>query len=331
MQIFFIQTEEYHLVKALKAESISFFAQLNNCNEGDYLIFLVNKKIAGYARFIDDGLNIQFEKIIESDNRQNILGYIRNLFIQYFGEDFHAAIRQHSSINFDQKFISYFDDFSNDLNFYLTELDYLLEELESSYKEQEIKFQEEKVINDFSKPVNLISGSTHTKSQLTLKKIGDIVECDTWIASNDHHKQHKGTFLMEGTLKELPQMTFSEDVKKRIGLIDTIWFKGNIPICAFETETTTSVYSGILRMADLLTVMPSSNMKMYIVAPLERKNKVLREMNRPLFQAAGLTDYCAYVPLENLEVLYQKVNGLKGFISPYVLDAISISPRNYQF
>ena len=51
-------------------------------------------------------------------------------------------------------------------------------------------------------------------------------------------------------------------------------------MCAFEFETSTSVYSGLLRMSDLIAVVPALNIQLYIVAQEERRNKVLSELSR---------------------------------------------------
>jgi hypothetical protein len=58
-----------------------------------------------------------------------------------------------------------------------------------------------------------------------------------------------------------------------------LWLKGNSIVAAFEVESTTSVYSGLLRMADLITMQPNINIPLYIVAPDERRNKVIQEVN----------------------------------------------------
>ena len=72
----------------------------------------------------------------------------------------------------------------------------------------------------------------------------------------------------------LPNFGLNDEASSKISLIDVIWLKQNTPMCAFEVETSTSVYSGLLRMSDLIAVVPAINIKLYIVAQEERKNKV---------------------------------------------------------
>ncbi|WAC12526.1 hypothetical protein [Dyadobacter pollutisoli] len=49
--------------------------------------------------------------------------------------------------------------------------------------------------------------------------------------------------------------------------IDVLWIKGRSIVRAFEVEHTTSIYSGILRMADLMALQPNLDIGAHIVAP----------------------------------------------------------------
>ncbi len=66
---------------------------------------------------------------------------------------------------------------------------------------------------------------------------------------------------------------FNEATNKTIELIDVLWLKGNSIVAAFEVECNTSVYSGLLRMSDLLSLQPNLDINLYLVAPDERHNK----------------------------------------------------------
>ena len=50
-----------------------------------------------------------------------------------------------------------------------------------------------------------------------------------------------------------------------------------------EVEHTTSVYSGFLRMADMLALRTHMDIKLHMVAPIERREKVFSEIRRPVF------------------------------------------------
>ena len=81
---------------------------------------------------------------------------------------------------------------------------------------------------------------------------------DVWVASNDRSQEvngHKFTNLSR-LKKELP-LQFDAATMQIIKLIDVLWFEGNSIIAAFEIECTTSIYSGLLRMADLISMQPN--------------------------------------------------------------------------
>lgn len=77
-----------------------------------------------------------------------------------------------------------------------------------------------------------------------------------------------------------------------------LWLKGNAVVAAFEIESTTSIYSGLLRMADLIAMQPNLNIPLYLVAPDERRQKVFAEVNRPTFSRLSppLVELCRFVP-----------------------------------
>jgi hypothetical protein len=57
----------------------------------------------------------------------------------------------------------------------------------------------------------------------------------------------------------------------------------NVITVAFEIESISSIYSGILRMSDLISMQPNLNIPLYIVAPDDRRYKVFKEVNRRTF------------------------------------------------
>lgn len=142
---------------------------------------------------------------------------------------------------------------------------------------------------------------THTQIQWMLAKIGHKFGCQVWIASNDHSKTWKGQALGELSIDALPTLGLDASSQKIIGLIDVVWLKGSKQIAAaFEIEHTTSVFSGILRMSDLVALSPNLNFPLYLVAPSNRMEKVKRELSRPTFQALELHKRCGYFSDEAL-------------------------------
>ena len=69
-----------------------------------------------------------------------------------------------------------------------------------------------------------------------------------------------------------------------------LWLSGPAVVAAFEIESTTSIYSGLLRMADLLALQPNLNISLFLVAPEDRRSKAITEINRPTFsRVTGVT------------------------------------------
>jgi hypothetical protein len=141
----------------------------------------------------------------------------------------------------------------------------------------------------------------HTQVQWLLAKIGKKLGCRVWIAANDHNKEWQGERLGDLSLKDMPYLGMVDlEVQRIISLIDVLWIKGTNQIAAaFEVEQTTSIYSGLLRMSDLVVLVPILNFPLYIIAPLNRMDQVRRELSRPTFQALELHRRCGYFSSED--------------------------------
>jgi len=124
----------------------------------------------------------------------------------------------------------------------------------------------------------------HTKIQYLLLKIGKSLGYDIIAASNDRTKSYEDNNFTFLSLPKLPGLDVNKDVRKTIDLIDVIWFKKetNEIVCAFEVEKSTSIFSGILRMADLALALPGSLRTMlYLVAPDRREKEIVAQLKRP--------------------------------------------------
>jgi hypothetical protein len=90
---------------------------------------------------------------------------------------------------------------------------------------------------------------------------------------------------------------------KTVSYIDVIWFEGRAIAAAFEIEHTTPMYSGLLRMADLMTLVPNQEIKWYLVAPDDRSDRFASQIGRPVFQSAlrkPLHKVCRFLPYGRL-------------------------------
>lgn len=172
---------------------------------------------------------------------------------------------------------------------------------------------------------------THEEIQWLLLDLGAKMKMDVWVASNDRNKSFNGFVFsqMQNMRNSLP-IQFDAATNRTIELIDVLWMQNNTIVAAFEIEHTTAVYSGLLRMADLITMQPNINIPLYIVAPDDRHEKVQREINRPIFSKAlskPLPEICQYIPYSTLRTKVRQAQ--EGGFLPYLradfLDEISES------
>lgn len=167
--------------------------------------------------------------------------------------------------------------------------------------------------------------SLHSDVQYRLLRLGAQMGFGVWVARND-----RGKTCGEGALGDLPRLIntlptqFNEATNRTIELIDVLWLKGNTIVAAFEVECTTSVYSGLLRMSDLLALQPNIKISLYLVAPVERRTKVEREILRPTFnlRERPLAEVCGFLPIENLLDKIKAIQqlGLTASLKPEFVD-----------
>lgn len=156
-----------------------------------------------------------------------------------------------------------------------------------------------------------LSVTRHTEIQYNLLALGADMGFDLWVARNDRSRKWQGK-----TLGEIPNMVFelptqfNEATNRTIELIDVLWLKGNSIIAAFEVECTTAIYSGLLRMSDLLALQPNLEINLFLVAPDERRNKVEQEILRPTFALRDkpLANVCGFICFSTL---MEKLEGIR--------------------
>lgn len=142
--------------------------------------------------------------------------------------------------------------------------------------------------------------------QALLAKIGHRMGMRIWIPRAD--RERVLTELNDPSVRMLDRLPLNYDDKtiRTIELIDVLWLRGRAIQRAFEVEHTTSIYSGILRMADLLALQPNMDIRLHLVAPIERKGKVFQELQRPVFallERGQLSERCTYLSYEAIEEL----------------------------
>lgn len=167
---------------------------------------------------------------------------------------------------------------------------------------------------------------THEEIQWLLLDLGSQLGLDVWVARNDRNRSYQGRSFREiPRLRDTLPIQFDEATNRTIELIDVLWLEGNAIVAAFEVEHTTSIYSGLLRMADLISMQPNINIQLYIVAPDERRNKVITEVNRPTFARLHppLTEVCQFIPYSSLKKELERVGEYIQHLRPDFLDRIA--------
>jgi predicted RNA-binding protein len=141
------------------------------------------------------------------------------------------------------------------------------------------------------------------KIQALVARIGSQMDMRVWIPRSD-----RSQIIAEcrddsiDFLDRLP-LNYDDVTLKTIEQIDVLWLKGRSIKRAFEIEHTTSVYSGILRMADLLALQPNMDIRLHIVAPQVRRAKVFQELRRPVFSLLDrgpLYESCTFLSYDSI-------------------------------
>jgi predicted RNA-binding protein len=154
-----------------------------------------------------------------------------------------------------------------------------------------------------TEPENELLVRQSIKIQALLAKIGEKMGFKVWIPKADRSRVLNEWNPEEKTLIEVLPLNYDEVTNKTIEQIDVLWLHKRFIVRAFEVEHTTSIYSGILRMADLLALQPNMEIKLHIVAPSERREKVFDEIQRPVFsllERRPLSEACTFISYDSL-------------------------------
>lgn len=141
------------------------------------------------------------------------------------------------------------------------------------------------------------------KVQAKLSEIGEKLGMKIWLPRNDRNGVLGSWHPKDNSLLDDLPFSFDDVTIKTIKNIDVLWIKGRTIVRAFEVEDTTSIYSGILRMADLLSLLPNIKVKIHLVAPTNRRDEVFKQISRPVFSVmenGPLSELCSYVSYDSV-------------------------------
>jgi hypothetical protein len=175
-------------------------------------------------------------------------------------------------------------------------------------------------------PVKPKDTTAHLEIQYLLLKLGSDMGLDVWVARNDRSREYNGARIADiARLQDDLPLQFDEATNNTIELIDVLWLKGKSIQAAFEIESTTSIYSGLLRMSDLIAMQPNLNIPLFLVAPDDRRGKVYAEVNRPTFSrlTPPMTDVCRFIPFSALRERIAQAGNLVRYLRPEFLDDVA--------
>src|SRR5206468_5293737 len=122
-------------------------------------------------------------------------------------------------------------------------------------------------------PTTPTGDRAHVKIQSGLIRLGRAEGCSVWAPPNDRNLSYKGESFHSATLDRLPNFGFDENTRRIVQNIDILWLTRNVIRRAFEVESTTSIYSGLLRLNDLVLAQPNNQIRLFVVAPSGRREK----------------------------------------------------------
>ena len=185
---------------------------------------------------------------------------------------------------------------------------------------------EVETMQDSSKSLDAPEQETSKEYQAKLAEIGEKLGFKIWIPLNDRGRVFKYWRPKDNCLLDDLKISLSGPALKTIKNIDVLWIKNDFVaniVRAFEVEHTTSVISGILRMADLVSILPNISIKLYIVADGNRRDKVYSEIRRPAFYNVNnniIPKICSYLSYESVDQIHSQSNlqyMLDGIIDEY--------------
>jgi predicted RNA-binding protein len=169
---------------------------------------------------------------------------------------------------------------------------------------------------------------THEEIQWMLLKLGSDLGLDVWVARNDRNREYEGKPFQDipNLRSELPRQ-FDNATNRTIELIDVLWLQGDAILAAFEVEHTSAIYSGLLRMSDLVSMQPNIKLNLYLVAPDDRREQVMDEINRPTFTRLKppLPKICKYISYSQLKKEIEEIGDRVRYMKPEIIEEVAES------
>jgi hypothetical protein len=147
--------------------------------------------------------------------------------------------------------------------------------------------------------------SDHVRMQWKLLNLGMKAGSRVWIPTGDQTKI-RTTYSFDQFESDFAagldtQVRYVEN-------IDVVWKEEFRIDAAFEIENTTAIYSGLLRFADLTLVAPNTIYPLFIVAPRDKRSRLIEQLKRPTFRKLGLerkVRYLSYDVIDEIDRFFE--------------------------
>ena len=125
--------------------------------------------------------------------------------------------------------------------------------------------------------------SDHVRMQWTLAKLGLKAGERVWVPVGDQQRLRRAYEFNDFD----PEFAAGIDLPHSyVENIDVVWKQEFRIGAAYEIENSTSIYSGLLRFADLNILAPNTLYPMFVVAPVNKKNRLREQLCSADLQAA---------------------------------------------
>lgn len=140
--------------------------------------------------------------------------------------------------------------------------------------------------------------SDHVRMQWKLARLGIKAGERVWVPVGDQTKLRQAYQFEQFD----PEFSSGVDLPHSyVENIDVVWKQEFRIAAAYEIENSTSIYSGLLRFADLNVIAPNTLYPMFIVAPKDRKNRVREQLRRPAFKRLELYRKVRFLAYETID------------------------------
>ncbi len=150
----------------------------------------------------------------------------------------------------------------------------------------------------------------HVKFQSALIDLGRAEGCSVWVPPGDRCLSYQGQPFSTRTASRLPHFGFDENTRRIVQNIDVLWLARNVITKAFEIESSTVIYSGLLRLNDLVLSQPNNQIDLFIVASRSKRQKVFNQLIRPSFHT--LIRQCGFCAFEEIDGQLEKIELMRN-------------------